>query len=97
MENLRKQKVKGYILLEALVALAIFAFIATVVVDNISQSRKAQAEILHREEVLRVAQMAIQTEQNQLTLNGVEIQLAHSEKEIRIYERGKEILHVEKK
>ena len=97
MENLRKQKVRAYILLEALVAMMVFAFIATVVLDSISQTRQAQADILGREEVLRVAQMAIQTEQDSLTLNGFRVQVERSDRHLTVYEAGREVLHVEKR
>ena len=38
MENLRKQCVRGTILLEALLALAVFAFIVTLLLGQIHQS-----------------------------------------------------------
>lgn len=61
MENLRKQYVRGTILLEALLALAIFATIVTLLLGQIHQSRKLENELLKKEEVLRVAKMALQT------------------------------------
>ena len=97
MENLKRQKVKAYILLEALVALAIFSVIATIVLDGIRTSRRAQKEILEREEVLQVAQMAIQTEQKTLTINGFNVQVEKDDSSIIIYREGKEVLHIEKR
>ena len=61
-------------------ALAIFASIATLLLGQIRQNRQLEVEILQKEEVLRVAKMALQIEKSQLTLNGVEIQVFSSEK-----------------
>ena len=72
MANLRKRQIKGTILLEALLALGVFAVIASLLLGQITQSRKEAAVILQKEEVLRVAQMALQTGQDHLSLNGIE-------------------------
>lgn len=48
MENLRKQYVRGTILLEALLALAIFATIVTLLLGQIHQSRKLENELLKK-------------------------------------------------
>lgn len=56
MANLRKRQIKGTILLEALLALGVFAVIASLLLGQITQSRKEAAVILEKEEVLRVAQ-----------------------------------------
>lgn len=90
MENLRKQHVKGTILLEALLALAIFATIVTLLLGQIHQSRKAENDLL-REEVLRVAKMALQTKQSHLTMNGIEVRVETSQQGIQIY-HGKELI-----
>ena len=79
---LRKQKVRAVILLEAVVALAIFASIATLLLEQIQKNRQEEAKILQKEEVLRVAKMALQTGQNQVNINGVEIQVFSSRKRI---------------
>lgn len=68
MANLRKRQIKGTILLEALLALGVFAVIASLLLGQITQSRKEAAAILEKEEVLRVAQMALQTGQDHLSL-----------------------------
>ena len=88
MENLRKQCVRGTILLEALLALAVFATIVTLLLGQIHQSRKAENDLLREEEVLRVAKMALQSH---LTMNGIEVRVETSQQGIQIY-HGKELI-----
>ena len=52
MANLRKRQIKGTILLEALLALGVFAVIASLLLGQITQSRKEAAAILEKEEAL---------------------------------------------
>ena len=92
LNALRKQKIKAVILLEAVVALAVFASIATLLLGQIQQNRRLEAEILQREEVLRVAKMALQTGQNQVKVNGVEIQVFASEKGLEVYHGSEKLL-----
>ena len=54
------------------------------------------AENLHQQEVLSVATMAVQTKQDQLTLNGITVTVKRSKQGIAVYESGKEIIHVSK-
>ena len=89
---LKKQKIKAVILLEAVVALAIFASIATLLLGQIQQNRRLEAEILQKEEVLRVAKMALQTGENQVNINGVEIQVFASEKGLEVYHGSEKLL-----
>lgn len=91
LNALRKQKIRAVILLEAVVALAIFASIATLLLGQIQKNRQEEAKILQKEEVLRVAKMALQTGQNQVNINGVEIQVFSNEKGLEVY-HGKEQL-----
>ena len=92
LNALRKLKIKAVILLEAVVALAIFASIATLLLGQIQQNRRLEAEILQKEEVLRVAKMALQTGQNQVKVNGVEIQVFASEKGLEVYHGSEKLL-----
>ena len=59
----KKQKIKVVILLEAVISLAIFASIETLLLGQIQESRKRELELLKQEEVLRVARMVLQTGQ----------------------------------
>ena len=92
LNALRKQKIKAVILLEAVVALAVFASIATLLLGQIQQNRRLETEILQKEEVLRVAKMALQTGQNQVKVNGVEIQVFASEKGLEVYHGSEKLL-----
>ena len=92
LNALRKQKIKAVILLEAVVALAVFASIATLLLGQIQQNRRLEAEILQKEEVLRVAKMALQTGQNQVKVNGVNIQVFASEKGLEVYHGSEKLL-----
>lgn len=89
-------KVKGYILLESVVALGIFSIVVTLFLGQINQARKEERRILREEEILRVAQMAIQTKENKLSLNGVTVVVHRSEKAVQVIADGKEVLHVVK-
>lgn len=93
-ENSRRAKVPASILLEALVALAVFAFIASLLLGEISRSRREETRLLQEEEVLRVARMALQTQQQELTVNQITVQLVQTDKSLTVYHQGKEVLHV---
>ena len=97
MGNLKKQQIKATILLEALLALGIFSIIASLLLHQISYSRRETLAILQKEEVLRVAQMAPQTEQDQLQLNGIQVQVQRNKDQIRVFYQGEELIHVEKR
>lgn len=87
-------KIRAVILLEAVVALAIFASIATLLLGQIQKNRQEEAKILQKEEVLRVAKMALQTGQNQVSINGVEIQVFSSEKGLEVYHGSEQLLAI---
>ena len=97
MGNLKKQQIKATILLEALLALGIFSIIASLLLHQISYSRRETLAILQHEEVLRVAQMALQTGQDQLQLNGIQVQVQRNKDQIRVFYQGEELIHVEKR
>lgn len=97
MGNLKKQQIKATILLEALLALGIFSIIASLLLHQISYSRRETLAILQNEEVLRVAQMALQTGKDQLQLNGIQVQVQRNKDQIRVFYQGEELIHVEKR
>ena len=96
LNALKKQKIRAVILLEAVVALAVFASIATLLLGQIQKNRQEEAEILQKEEVLRVAKMTLQTGQNQVNINGVGIQVFASEKELEVYHDTEKLLDLKK-
>ncbi|EFQ56462.1 competence type IV pilus minor pilin ComGE [Streptococcus downei] len=96
MVAIKKRKIKAYILLESLIALAVLVTIVTLILTEINRDRQELVASLHRQEVLNVAQMAVQTKQDNLSLNGVTVQVQRSSTSIRVYEDGKEVLRVVK-
>ena len=97
MEKLRNRQVPASLLLEGLIALAVFGVLTTLVLGELGQSRQQRLEELRQAEVLRVAKMAIQTRQNQLTINQVSVQVEKSAKSLKVYQEGKVVIAVEKK
>ena len=92
--NVLKKKVRAVILLEAVVAMVIFASIATLLLGQIQKNRQEEAKILQKEEVLRVAKMALQTGQNQVKINGVEIQVFSNAKGLEVYHGSEQLLAI---
>ncbi|NQG29388.1 competence type IV pilus minor pilin ComGE [Streptococcus suis] len=97
MVAIRKQKNKAYILLESLVALATLVTICSLILSAVDAGRRRQAWELEQQEVLNLAQMAVQTEQDNLALNGVTVQVQRTADEIIVFHEGKEVLSVVKK
>ena len=93
----KKQKIKAVILLEAVVSLAIFASIATLLLGQIQESRRQEARLLEQEEVLRVARMALQTGQKQLTVNGLTVHAVSNERSLEVYCGTEKILAIQDK
>lgn len=96
MVTIKKQKLKAYIILEGLVALALLATITSLVLGEMDRSRTQMQESLHQQEVLNVATMAAQTGQDQLAINGVEVRMVKHDNEISIYDGKNEVLYVTK-
>ena len=96
MVTIKKQKLKAYILLEGLVALALLATIISLVLGEMDRSRTQMQESLHQQEVLNVATMAVPTGQDHLAINGVEVRMVKHDTEISVYDGPNEALHVTK-
>ena len=93
----KKQKIKAVILLEAVISLAIFASIATLLLGQIQESRRQEARRLEQEEVLRVARMALQTGQKQLTVNGHTVRVVSNERGLEVYHGTEKLLAIQDK
>ena len=93
----KKQKIKAVILLEAVISLAIFASIATLLMGQIQESRKREVELLKQEEVLRVARMALQTGQKQLTVNGLTVHVVSNEQGLEVHHGTEKLLEIQDK
>ena len=97
MENLKRRRMKASILLEALVAMAVFAAIASLLLGQISQSRQEQTRLMQEEEVLRVARMAMQTGQESLTVNGITVRQVKTDRQLTVYHQEEKVLSVKKR
>lgn len=93
----KKQKIKAVILLEAVISLAIFASIAILLLGQIQESRRREAELLKQEEVLRVARMALQTGEKQLTVNGLMVDVVSNERGLEVYHGTEKLLAIQDK
>ncbi len=93
----KKQKIKAVILLEAVISLAIYASIATLLLGQIQESRRREAELLKQEEVLRVARMALQTGEKQLTVNGLMVDVVSNERGLEVYHGTEKLLAIQDK
>ncbi|HFU4458884.1 TPA: competence type IV pilus minor pilin ComGE [Streptococcus suis] len=97
MVAIRKQKNKAYILLESLVTLATLVTICSLILSAVDAGRRRQAWELEQQEILNLAQMAVQTEQDNLALNGVTVQVQRTADKMIVFHEGKEVLSVVKK
>ena len=95
-ESLKRRQLQASILLEALVAMAVFAAISSLLLGQISRSRKEQQVLLQQEEVLRVARMALQTGQEELHINGIAVRQLKTEKQLLVYHEGEVVIRVQK-
>lgn len=91
-----KKSVKAYILLESLLSLGILALIISLVLGEVDKNRQQVAESLHQQEVLNVAAMAVQTDQEDLILNGVNVHVERNKEGVSINENGRIVLQVSK-
>ncbi|WP_423216909.1 competence type IV pilus minor pilin ComGE [Streptococcus equinus] len=96
MVIIKRQKLKAYILLESLAALALLATITILVLGEMDKSRRQMQDSLHQQEVLNVATMAAQTGQDDLVMNGVEVHITRRDGELYVYDGQKEVMHVKK-
>ena len=78
-------------------ALATFSLITTLFLTTITQARTQQAQLLKEQEILNLAKMAVQTKQDVLEKNGVQVQVVRSRNSIQVLSQGKEVLRVDKK
>ena len=91
-----KKSVKAYILLESLLSLGLLALIVSLVLGEVDKNRQRVAESLHQQEVLNVAAMAVQTDQEDLILNGINVHVERNKEGISINENGRIVLQVSK-
>lgn len=92
MVNIVRQCVKGYILLESLIAMGIFVTIASIVLEQLHRGSVLLERGRHQQEILSVATMAVQTNQDYLVLNGVEIEIVRDNQRVTVIGDGEEVL-----
>ena len=76
--------------------MAVFAAIASLLLRQISRSRKEQRVLLHQEEVLWVARMALQTGQEELHINGITVRQLKTDKQLLVYHEEEVVIRVQK-
>lgn len=91
-----KKRLKGYILLESLIALGVLVSIASLVLTQLNHQHRIMVEQLRQQEVLTVATMAVQTGQSNLSLNGVSVQVVRTDRTITIYDKERVVIGLEK-
>lgn len=84
-------------MLESLVALATLVTICSLILTAVDTGRRRQAWELEQQEVLNLAQMAVQTDQDKLALNGVTVHVQRTAGRIAVFHEGQEVLSVVKK
>ncbi|GFH41124.1 competence type IV pilus minor pilin ComGE [Pseudolactococcus insecticola] len=95
MVNIGKRQVRGYILLESLLAMALLALLATVVVTEISRSRTQLMTQNKEIEVLNTGLMAFDAGQSSLSANHVTVDLAKTSEKLVLATQGREVLRLE--
>ena len=95
MDNIRKQQVKGYILLESLITLALLEVLSCVVVTEVSVSRAQVVRQNQAIEVLNVGVMAFDSKQTNLHENGVSVTVTRTDKTVVLENAGQEVLRLE--
>ena len=94
MVVIKKVSLKAYILVESLVGLALFAGVVTLLMTA-TQSQMRQRQVNRsRQEAFLVAQMAVQTKQDTLTLNGQAVQVERTPTSMRLSVQGEELVYV---
>ena len=97
MVIIKRRQLKGYILLESLIALAVLSILTVLLLDAFTQTQRRLKESQHHQEALLVATMAIKNHQSDLIQNGIHITVKRDKHSVRVYEKGKDILHVVQK
>lgn len=97
VENIRRESLEAYLLLESLVAMSLLVFFVMVILEQVIQVKK-QTEMENREiEALNVAYMAINTGKKHLNLNGVQISIEETTSQMTVRESGEVLIVLEKK
>ncbi|MBJ8326373.1 competence type IV pilus minor pilin ComGE [Streptococcus pacificus] len=85
---------KAYILLESLIALALLVMVTTVILEELSKDSQRIKDNIKQEQVLNVASMAIQTNQSELTVDEITINVKETSDSLRVFYQGEEVMSV---
>lgn len=96
MVGIKNRKTKAYVLLESLVSLFVLITITSLFLSALDKNRKHQQESIYQQEILNVAKMAMQTGQDDLTVDGIHITVYRLGSRTSVYHEGKEIVAIEK-
>lgn len=96
MENIKKT-LKAYILLESLIGLALLVMVTTVILEELSKDSQRIKDNIRQEQVLNVANMAVQTHQSELTIDGITVSVKESANSIIVFHEGEEVMSVAEK
>ncbi|KXT75387.1 competence type IV pilus minor pilin ComGE [Streptococcus sp. DD12] len=80
--------------MESLVGLAIFAGVVTLLLSTTQAQVRQRSANRTRQEAFLVAQMAVQTKQETLTLNGQTVQVERTPTSMRLLVQGEELVYV---
>lgn len=95
MENLKKQSVRGYLLLESLISLVLLTFLTSVVLKEVVNAKQNLVIENQQLEALNVARMATESDLTELSNDGITIKIEKDSKTVIVKEQGKEILQFE--
>ncbi|WEV60786.1 competence type IV pilus minor pilin ComGE [Streptococcaceae bacterium ESL0729] len=95
MVSIRKQLVKGYVLLESLIATLLLSVITGLILCEVGKNRQEQIQSLRELEVLNTAKMAYDARINHLDLNGVSVEIRENSNGVSIFDGKKEAIRIE--
>lgn len=79
-----------------MVGLVVLASIVSLLLGVINQQNRLLKEHLRQEEVLNIAIMAVQTKQDNISLNGVSVAIQRDETSLQVLHEGKQLIEIRK-
>ncbi|WP_341932390.1 competence type IV pilus minor pilin ComGE [Streptococcus pluranimalium] len=94
MVNIKRKRIRAYILWESLLATAILASLMSLLLGQLTHHQRQLRELNEQAHILTLAVMAVQTQQSHLKKNGYEVSINQSGAETTIKSNEKEIFRV---
>ncbi|MGX7776048.1 competence type IV pilus minor pilin ComGE [Streptococcus pluranimalium] len=94
MVNIKRKRIRAYILWESLLATAILASLTSLLLGQLTRHQRQLRELNEQAHILTLAVMAVQTQQSHLKKNGYEVSINQSGAETTIKSNEKEIFRV---